>query len=300
MAAVVDQRVTDSMESLFKVPHRITMGLAMLHEGEAWFEMDGEYAADLREKERLLREERAQVLVETSSSRPAQREIRDALAAHLCERYPAAFSRRGRALFVAALDEERGFDEAGRTPIECASRWVQEDLCVMERTEQAWVLSAASVCFPTRWDLPSKLGLPLTAIHDPVPGYAEQLALSADRFFERMKPGRTVWRNNWALTASQALFQPSGHGRVRPIPAVNAENAGDRVWIRAERQTLTRFPRCGAILFTIRVHRTPLRALRSDAAGATALIGALRTMDPALHRYKSLVPLHEAVIAYLS
>lgn len=275
------------------------MGLSLLHPGEPWIEVDDDLGADLREKARLLKEHHAQVFVETPASLGAQREIRDVIAGHICEQYPDQFSRRGERLFVAALDEEMVLEAPGRAPLECASRWVQEDLCIMSKSDGAWRLSAGSVCFPTRWDLPSKLGLPLTAIHEPVPGYEETLAASADRFFERLQVGRIVWRVNWSLTDRADLYQPSGHGRTARAAEITAVNAGDKVWIRVERQTLRRFPKSDSILFTIRVHRSQLRELRNDPSAKAGLIGALRSMDSDLHRYKSLPVLHEAVIAYL-
>ena len=40
---------------------------------------------------------------------------------------------------------------------------------------------------------------------------------------------------------------------------VTAENAGKRLQTRCERETLSRFPRTGAILFTIRTHMRKLK-----------------------------------------
>ena len=42
---------------------------------------------------------------------------------------------------------------------------------------------------------------------------------------------------------------------------VTAENAGERLQTRCERETLSRFPRTGAILFTIRTHMRKLKEL---------------------------------------
>ncbi len=275
------------------------MGLSVLHPDEPWIELDADLGTELREKARLFGEHHSQVYVELSRSLDAQREVRDTLAEYLCDRHPDQYSIQGECLRVAALDEDCVMEGPGLSPLEAASRWIQEDLCIMEEWDGAWRLSAGSVCFPTRWDLPSKLGLPLSEIHTPVPGYQEKLAVSADRFFARLKTGRTVWRVNWSLTDIPDLFQPGGGGRVTRVAEITSENAGDRVWLRVERQTLRRFPRSGAILFTIRVHRSRLRDLRADPGAAEHLAGSLRSMDPDLHRYKSLPVLHDAVTEYL-
>ena len=41
---------------------------------------------------------------------------------------------------------------------------------------------------------------------------------------------------------------------------MTAENAGERLSTRCERETLSRFPRTGAILFTIRTHHRQLNS----------------------------------------
>ena len=169
----------------------------------------------------------------------------------------------------------------------------------MQDVAGASVLTAGAVCFPTRWDLPSKLGLPLTSIHERVPRYAEDLAPPADRFFARMKPGRVFRRSNWSLFDSPVLFQPSGKLRSEPDSSIDASNAGERVWIRMESQTLQRLPRTGSVLFTIRVFRTRLGALESDPTAARALAASLRSMSGAFLLYKSFPPIRDAVHAYL-
>ncbi|MBV9785849.1 MAG: DUF3445 domain-containing protein, partial [Acidisphaera sp.] len=74
-------------------------------------------------------------------------------------------------------------------------------------------LTAASLCFPTRWRLADKIGKPMQAIHATVPLYAERLARPVDRFFEKLAPQRPVFRTNFSLLDNPALFQQGGHGR---------------------------------------------------------------------------------------
>ena len=40
--------------------------------------------------------------------------------------------------------------------LEKAGLSVQEDLCLMNRTSEGWILKAASLCFPSRWKLREK------------------------------------------------------------------------------------------------------------------------------------------------
>lgn len=270
----------------FEAPHRVRMGLTALAPGESWIEVDADRDDDLREKRRLFAVERERVLQTLPGSEPAQREVRDVVARELAERHPA---------LATSLD--RGDD---RLPaIEAAALLVQEDLCVMERRDAGWCLTAAAVCFPTRWDMPPKMGLPLTAIHDPVPTYRERVAASADRFFDLLEAGRVFRRANWSLLDDPALFQPVALRGGAPVASIAASDADTAVWLRVERQTLQRLPASGAILFSIRIHRAPLGALADDPDAAASLAAAVRSMEPAMVRYKALARVQDAALAYL-
>jgi hypothetical protein len=273
------------------------MRLAVLHDQAAWMAPDAELAADLEQKRRLLAERRQQVVAERPESRPAQAEILRALVANLEAYHGALYERRGEHLQLRVSGETIAPVDPATAPLELAARLVQEDLCVMERRGACWRLSAGCVCFPTRWDLAPKLGCSLVELHAPVPGYNDQLSASTDRFFERLRPGRIVWRTNWSLVDSPELFLPPSHRRASAD--ITARNAGERVWLRVERQTLRRFPETDAILFTIRVYRNPLRDLQGSPEAARDLLGALSTMAPELQRYKAIPPLRQATMDYL-
>lgn len=282
----------------FETPYRLSMGLIALKPDE-WIEIDDDLAADLAEKRRLLAERHAQVFAALTGSEAGQREVLDLLAAHLTEHFPDLYRRDGRRLRVLPADADWDLDDAGLAPLDLAGRLVQEDLCLMEHDDAAWRLTAASLCFPTRWKLADKIGRPLDAIHGPVPDFADKLARPISRFFDRIKTDKPVWRLNWSLIDDPALFQPEGHGRGELDPTITAENAGERLWLRVERQTLRRLPATDAVLFTIRIHRWPLSRLADRPEAAGRLAQSITTMPPAMQRYKSLPVFGDAVKAYL-
>jgi hypothetical protein len=164
-------------------------------------------------------------------------------------------------------------------PIVAASRLVQEDLCVLVR-DDAWRLRAACVCFPSRWELASKIGATLDDIHCPVPGYEAELARPTNAFFERLKPDRAFWRLNWSLLDSPTLFQPAS---VRRTPVGDLEE-----WFfRVERQTLRSLPRTRAVVFTIRTYVTSAAVLcQDDETFAETLIHAIETAPASVQEYK--------------
>ena len=279
-------------------PYRLAMGLQKL-KLEDWIEIDAALADDLREKQRLLAERHAEVFQAMPGSEPGQAEVLDMLADHLPEHHPLTYRRDGQRLLVKPLDS--WFDLSDRTapPLETASRLVQEDLCLMEPDGDAYSLTAASVCFPTRWNLLSKIGRPLAEIHAPVPGYTEKLERPMDRFFSLLNEAKPVQRLNWSLMDDPTLFQPKGHGRTERDDSITADNAGERLWLRVERQTLRRLPQTGGILFTIRIHTNPLSEIAAESGRAARLLTALRTMPDGMRGYKSMPVFGAAVERYL-
>ncbi|WP_374943501.1 DUF3445 domain-containing protein [Sphingomonas sp.] len=156
-----------------------------------------------------------------------------------------------------------------------AARAIWEDLCILERREDAYVLTAAAVAFPTDWRIEDKMGLPLTAVHAPIHGYAEQLAAGVDHFLDTLAPGPIFGRANWFVVANgDWRYMPEDDAAER-FAHVDAGNAGRTLFVRCERQTLRRLPGTGAVLFTIGVAVARLDTLstaivRRVAAGMAA------------------------------
>jgi hypothetical protein len=69
-----------------------------------------------------------------------------------------------------------------------------------------YVLEAYTTYFPSGFDPRRKLGLPLSQIHSPVPGYKERLQRSMDRFFDKLPVGKFMMRVNWTMTTDLELF----------------------------------------------------------------------------------------------
>jgi hypothetical protein len=149
--------------------------------------------------------------------------------------------------------------------LEGAARAAWEDMCLLTRRpdEDIYRLVGAAVAFPTDWRPADKLGRPLTALHAPIHGYEEQLATGVDKFMAKLKPGGIYGRCNWFVAPTDALrwvAEPAEHAFAQ----VTAENAGERLFVRSERQTLRKLPETGAIVFTIGVYVAPLGTLSAQ------------------------------------
>lgn len=262
-----------------------------------WFEPDGDLARDLAEKDALMAARRDIVFREVEGSRPAQAEALAMIAAHLPARFPDLWRRGGGAIAVGG----RSLALDGDAPLAVAGRLVQEDLCLLQRAEDGWRLTAASLCFPSTWSLAEKIGRPMAAIHADVPGYPGRMGDVVHRIFDHLKAELPVERLNWSIYGDLRLHHPEAKSDVaRRFP----EDAPilDRATIRVERQTLRRLPKTGAILFTIRVFVDPVAALAERPDGpalAAALRGQLLELDDAQLAYKGLGPVRARLDAAL-
>ncbi len=233
-------------------PPWLHMGLRTIAE-DRWLAVDDRRGDELALKRRLIADRRDDVFAALDGTEAAGREALDLIVGALSTHHPQA---------AVAVDPDRH-------PLEAAGLLVQEDLCLMAERDGASRLVAASLSFPSHWRLADKIGGSAAAIHGPVPHYATELSAKVDRFLERLPEGRIVLRRNWGVHDHPTLFAPE---HPPPAGGVTPANAGDRLWLRSERQTLRRLPRTGAVLFTIRVQIVALRALaaRPDVAHALA------------------------------
>lgn len=165
--------------------------------------------------------------------------------------------------------------ELGRHPLVAAASLVQDDLCLMQKSEDGWTLTAGVVRFPTYWQLRNKLDKVQQDIHGPVPHYATDLAEKVNRFFDRLPPERIVSRRNWGFSPHPLLFVPD-----RSLPDPPSVTGVEDLWLRSERQTLRRLPATGAILFGIRVQLAPVPALRTRPELCHRLAEAMTAWTP--------------------
>lgn len=183
--------------------------------------------------------------------------------------------------------------DPSRPPLEGAALLVQEDLCVLVRHDGVWRLEAGVVCFPSMWRVADKLGLPVTAVHGPVPGYADELAGRVDRFLDRLRPDHPVWRRNWLVHDSPEL-----HLTTPPVHRGAPEVPGG-LWLRSERQTLRRLPVSDAILFTIRTQQAPFAVVAARPPVAAGIARAVRSWSVELVTYRNAAAWREPVLVWL-
>lgn len=272
-------------------------------ESSDFIEVDGKLESYLDEKDRLTSAIPEQVLVSEAGSEAAQLEILELVASHVCHHFPQNYQQNGDIVSIHGAGRVVDLASPDFPPIHRAASLVQEDLVMMRKGTSGWYLSAASVCFPSAWNLREKFRKPMHDIHGPVPGFGEgtRNAGLIERMFDNLRPGTPVIRWNWSLYGDDRLFHPtSDHGMKRRFGSgIEPENIN----LRLERQTLQKLPVSGAILFTIRIYIDPIEAMEihpQAAALATSIIEQLNAMSDVEIDYKGLKDERERLIKRLS
>jgi len=254
-----------------------------------WLDPDADMAAQLAEKERLRQSHFDETFAALDGSAAAQAELLALLINSLPERFPALWQRHGESLMVVPTGAVVA--PSNEPALLTASRLVQDDLLILERSEAGWRLTAGSLSFPSSWRLTDKIGLPLDLIHDPVPGFGPgtRAAIVMARMFDALRPDMPMIRWNWSLYGDDGLFHPQGSDPNRPRFGIGER--ADPVFLRVERQTLRKLPQTGAIAFTIRIsiiNFDDLGQLKAVGPVAAALRRQLEALSPEQLAYKGL------------
>ncbi|MGL4813129.1 MAG: heme-dependent oxidative N-demethylase family protein [Beijerinckiaceae bacterium] len=259
-----------------------TIGLAPLDPAE-WITPDERLPAELRLKDELIGRERGAVFQARADTILAQQECLDLLLEHLIQFHSTLHRRHGNAITIAGRSVMLEAD----APLLIASRLVQDDLCLMRRHDDGWRLVAASLCFPSSWRLAEKFDRPMTDIHAPVPNFAGQMASRVERIFDCMQAGTQLYRMNWSIYPDNELRHASGHSENQAVTN-HSEPAARAHCLRMERQTLTKLPVSGDILFTIRIFIEPIAALAGRPELAAALHQQFLALSDDQRSYKGL------------
>ncbi|WP_417687104.1 heme-dependent oxidative N-demethylase family protein [Roseibium sp.] len=276
-----------------------TVGLEPIGEC-SWLEPDEHFAAHLERKAELLASGQDTVFRAEPETAASQREVLELITANLSHYHRDVFDTESGALKFAACEKVgSGLPNADLIR---AAMLVQEDLVLMRNADDGYRLAAACLCFPSSWSLAEKFGHSMHAIHEHVPGFNNgRMGAIVARIFDNLKVGQLVARFNWSVYDSPELHRPVG----RTLLADCGDEADTlaRLFVRVERQTLRRLPGSGDILFTIKIHHDPLKALLGHPHGselAAGLRNQLLGLDPDQLAYKGLHAQRDMLVRQLT
>jgi dimethylamine monooxygenase subunit A len=257
-----------------------------------WIEVDANLPAYLKEKAQHYRDDRHQVIVSEESSLESQSEVLHLLSEHMCVRYPNIYCKTESGVDILNGQFNVSLDDETLPPLAIAAKLVQEDLVLMSASPDGWRLVAASLCFPSAWNLLEKFGHPLHKVHEPVPGFGTgtRNASVIDRMFDNLRPEQPVMRWNWSLHEDGQLHHPTSHSGSES--RFGNGDIGGHLFLRVERQTLRKLPKTGDIVFTVRIYLDPLEVLGTIPDGAKlamAIDEQLSQFSAEQENYKGLV-----------
>ena len=277
-------------------PFAVSMGLRSLDES-VWLERNDQFDEDIALKRHLYETQFEQVFQSNEQGLAGSLETFELIANHL------------------EIDAPADVEESESHPLIQASLLVQEDLCIMSNVNNQWKLTAASVCFPSRWDLKQKINTDLFQIHHTVPHYEQRIGAATDAMFYKFTEDRPVWRLNWTILNRPDLYQPASSHNAEQDSEIDqlvnvqrfaeTQNQSDLAefaahhYLRIERQTLRCLPSSKDVLFTIRTYVDSLANLAIEHPEFQSNLGeTLRAVSEQTRSYKGWDRIWERLLAW--
>ena len=169
---------------------------------------------------------------------------------------------------------------------------VQEDLAVVQLTDDSEYLAAIHLCSPNHWSPADKIGRPFAAIHEPVAGMEKTLKNYRPMLDSIVRSPQIFTRFAWGIATDDRL-----NHHPEPPKGISSEEWNGRqvqyknqnFFLRVERQNLIGFKEQNAFLFTIRTFFYPIHSLSTEEK--RTLWTAVSTMPEASLDYKGLTKL---------
>jgi dimethylamine monooxygenase subunit A len=188
-------------------------------------------------------------------------------------------------------------------PFEYIGRQSQGDWVILDQRDNDLYADAGIVTSQADWSLMFDAGMSFMQWHGPVPQAHEMGVFErALKYLLNMQYGSPVRRLNWTMTINPRLdtspenYEQWGHERNTVTP----QNAGEKVHLRVELQTLYRLPRSNGIVFGIRCYLISLEELATYPRWAKRMHRILKGLHPDLVEYKGLTKYRESAIQWLS
>lgn len=309
--------------------YKLTMGIRTFT-ADDWLLIEDTYLDRIEEKTKIITNSHPKypkdVDLEGSTiftspiAEPVIRELYDVVVQYMCDKYPMYFklSEDGTLVHNGITKEDvptkAGNIEAKKL-LYYLVRTIEEDFIIMmpdpslDEAEYGdeYYFKGGVFAFAAGFNPREKINKPLTFIHEPIPGYHSKLRLSMNRYFEKLPAGKFVGRANFSIQAHDKFFVDDDNKgyhlteeEVRKEIPFEDLDFEKQVHYRSERQMLTRLPKTGAVIFTIRTYLHPFSDFKSQPKEVSQrLLGALQKFPDDMAKYKGLTRIGPAAIRYL-
>jgi dimethylamine monooxygenase subunit A len=272
-----------------------------------WMLLEEDYAATMQQKRARMVECPELYYGTLPCSLLAQHELRERVAAHLAADHPQHFRRSGPALQCLIDGARYDLRDDSMEPLQQMSRFIEEDFMLLQEIDGAQIITAASNAYSSSGRLVASVGKNVSWAHERVPQLTAKLGPRIDRMIGSIHADTPCERFNWQLTPLSTKFFPheahaANAGAMRQVCDAlrrNPEQAEEMLWIRVERQTLSRLPESRAVAFTLHTYSDPLASLRGDVESLRAILTLMRSYSEERLEYSEMNFVRDSVITWL-
>lgn len=310
--------------------YKLTMGIKNL-DPQDYLLVEPVHAERLQLKQKLMsnshpaypqgKDIRKETVFYKPEAEMAVKEYYDFVLDYMCTKYPKLYVKIGNnQVLNKTIDEVIPAHTDDKTPGEDyvvhLSKVIDEDYIILqkdpsrsgEKDGDEYFFKAGIFTFAAGFAPSERFDTPLSYIHHPIPGYEDKLKPTMNRFFDKLLPFRFVTRSNFSVQTHNKFYvddSNKGHNlsadyEQKPLDYDSLDFEKD-VHYRSERQVLTKLPKSGAVVFTIRTYLIPMAQIKKEPKEVRErFIGAINGLQGDISAYKRSKEWGPPVIKYLS
>ncbi|HTO43015.1 MAG TPA: heme-dependent oxidative N-demethylase subunit alpha family protein [Burkholderiales bacterium] len=275
---------------------------------ESWILIGADHAEIMRQKRDRLNRFRPYYYRTLTESLPAQRELRDRVTTHLVTDHPESFQRLGSLVRSVVTGQTLDLDDDSVEPLLQLSYMIEEDFMLLDEDGGIPRITAAANAYSSSGRLVASVGHDMAWTHALVPQLTQKLGTRINRVIGSVHAATPCERFNWQLTPMASVFFPHSDPHAANAAAmqhISAElrrdpaRAGELLWIRVERQTLSRLPDSNATAFSLHTYSDPLSSIRSDLESLRAIRALLTDYTEERWKYSEMDMVREPLMLWL-
>lgn len=283
------------------------LGLRPIKPG-TWILISADHAELMREKHDRLDRFRSYYYRTLPESLPAQRELRSLVTAHLLSDHPGSFERLGSVIRSVLTGQTLDLTDDSIEPLLQLSYLIEEDFMLLDERGGIPRITAASNAYSTSGRLAASVGHDMEWTHAPVPQLTQKLGSKINRVISTVHTATPCERFNWQVTPMASVFFPHTDPHAANAAAMHraaAEleddpaRAGALLWIRVERQTLSRLPDSNAVAFSLHTYSDPLSTIQKDPESVRAILALLRNYTEERWKYSEMDIVRKPLLLWL-
>ena len=275
---------------------------------ESWILIGAEHAEIMRQKHDRLNRFRPYYYRTLPDSLPAQRELRNRVMTHLLSDHAGSFETTGSVVRSVITGQTLDLNNTSTEPLLQLSYLIEEDFMLLDQGGGIPRITAAANAYSSSGRLVASVGHDMEWTHEPVPQLTHKLGAKINRVIRSVHSATPCERFNWQLTPMASVFFPYSNPHAANAAAMHhaavalrrdPARAGELLWIRVERQTLSRLPDSNAVAFSLHTYSDPLSSIRSDLESVRAILALLRNYTEERWKYSEMDIVRKPLLLWL-